>query len=499
MRDLGDAEFGLREKAFVRLAELGTVALDGLKTAENDTNPEVRRRVAELKRRVEAKTEAAVLVAAARVLARSKPAGAADVLLGYVPFASDAVVIDEIGKALGAVAVRGGQVEPAIVQALESGAAIKRGLAGEALARSGVKEQLPAVRKLLKDRNPSVQLRVAMALVMAKEKEAVPVLVDLLGELNADQLWQVEEVLVRLADKDAPNIALGSDEASRKAARTAWQGWLATHRDTLNLDRVGEAAPMLGFTTLVQQHFNRPGVGVAVRRVGGEVIELDKDRKVRWKFDVDTYPVDAVVVGPDRVLVAEYQAGRVTERNFKGEIKWEKAVNGNPIGVQRLSNGNTFVVMQNRLLEIDRKGEPAGFDHQRPQHDIMRARKVRNGDVVFVTNLGVLTRMEPKSLKVVNTFNVGQVQVLFGNFDILPNGNILMPEFQNNRVVEYNTTGQLVGPALSVQWPNSAVRLPNGHTLVASQNAHRVTEFDRNGHEYWTYQCDGAVFNAHRR
>jgi HEAT repeat protein len=491
---LGSNDFIQREEAFSRLAELGTVALAGLKGAENDANPERRRRVAELKHRVEAKAEAAVQAAAARTIARTRPAGAADVLLAYVPFASDASVIDEIGRTLGAVAMRDGKAEPALLQALVGNAPVKRGLAGEALARAKAVEHLPAVRKLLRDSEPAVRLRVALALVAIKEKEAVPVLVDLLAELNPDHLWQAEEILVRLAGDQAPTVSLGNDEAGRKAAHTAWNGWLTKHLDKLNLDDLDKTTPLLGFTLLVQQHFNR---GVGVRRIGGEVLELDKDRNVRFRFNVDGYPVDAAVVGSDRVLVAEYQNARVAEYTFKGELKWQKQINGNPIGVQRLPNGNTFIVMQNRLLEVDRQGEVV-FDHQRPQHDFMRARKMRNGNMIFVTNVGAVARLEGKTQQTVPLFNVGQMQVLFGNIDLLANGNILVPEYQASRVVEYDPWGKQVSQ-ISVQWPNSAVRLPNGNTLVASQNSRRVTEFNRSGQELWAYPCEGQVFNAHRR
>jgi HEAT repeat protein len=498
VRRLGADDFSDREEAFRRLAELGAVALSGLKSAESDTNPERRRRVAELKHRVEAKADSAVQSAAARTLARSKPTGAAEVLLAYVTFASDPAVVDEIGKALGAVALRNNKAEPSLLQALQGSAPIKRGLAGEALARAHDAEHLPAVRKLLADPDATVRLRVGLALAAIKEKEAVPVLVDLVGELSADQLWQVEEMLVRLAGEKAPSVSLGTDEAGRKTAHAAWSKWLSEQRGKLNMEDLDKTTPILGYTLLVQQHFNRVVVGGVRRGGSGEVVELDKDRNVKWRFDVQGYPVDAAVVGPDRVLVAEYQTGRVAEYSFKGgEPKWQKAVNGNPIGVQRMPNGNTFIIMQNRLFEIDKQGEIV-FDHQRPQHDIMRARKMRNGNVIFVTNIGALNRYDTKTQQTVQLFNVGQMQVLFGNIDLLPNGNILVPEFQASRVVEYDPTGKQVGQ-ISVQWPNSAVRLPNGNTLVASQQARKIIEFNRNGQELWQYQCDGAVFNAHRR
>jgi len=43
------------------------------------------------------------------------------------------------------------------------------------------------------------------------------------------------------------------------------------------------------------------------------------------------------------------------------------------------------------------------------------------------------------------------------------------------------------------------MRLPNGNTLVGSQNTRRVIEFDRNGQEVWNYNAEGMVFNTRKR
>ena len=51
----------------------------------------------------------------------------AEVLLAFLPFASDMMVVDEICKTLGAVAVQNGKVEPVIVKSLEDPIAVKRG------------------------------------------------------------------------------------------------------------------------------------------------------------------------------------------------------------------------------------------------------------------------------------------------------------------------------------------------------------------------------------
>ena len=496
VQQLGDDDFETREKAYDRLLTLGAGALVGIKDAEKSKDAEVSRRADELRQRIEAKAEPSIQAATARLIARAKPAGAADVLLNYLPFAADHQVTDEICKALAAAALVGGKVEPSLLKALDDKIAIKRAAAGEALARAKVADQLPNVRKLLKDPEPSVRLRTALALVPLKDKEVLPVLIDSLAHLNPEHLWPVEEILVRLAGEKTPTISLGTNEATRKQARDAWQEWFDKEGKSINLAKLEEPQAMLGYTLVVQQNINRIVGGVRKPAVG-EVIELDAARKPRWKFDVPTYPVDAQIVGPDRVLIAEYQGGRVTERDFKGNVVWEKAVGGNPIGVQRMPNGNTFVVMQNRLIEIDRNGTEA-FSLNRQNHDIFRARKLRNGEVVFVTNNGMLSRIEAKTQKVLKTFNVGQIPVLFGSIDVLPSGGVVIPDFQQNRVVEFDAEGKQVA-SFNVQWPNSVMRLPNGNTLVASQNTRKVAEYDRNGREVWQHALEGMPFNAKRR
>jgi hypothetical protein len=47
--------------------------------------------------------------------------------------------------------------------------------------------------------------------------------------------------------------------------------------------------------------------------------------------------------------------------------------------------------------------------------------------------------------------------------------------------------------------PTSAVRLPNGHTLVVSMMQQRIVEIDRQGQEVWSYRTEGRPWRARRR
>jgi outer membrane protein assembly factor BamB len=494
IKDLADDDFAVREKAYAGLLALGSGALGEIKEAVKNPNTEASRRAAELRQAIEAKAEPGIQVACARQVARLKPAGASDVLLAYLPFA-DPNVLDDLGKALAAVGVKDGKAEPGLVNALSDRLALKRGVAGQALAQDA--DQRTAVRKLLKDPDASVRLRVALALVYAKDKEALPALIDVLAELPPEQLWPAEEVLVRLAADKTPGVSLGNNETTRKACRDAWAAWLDQNKSKIDLAKLTAGPPHLGYTLLVYQKV------VFGRGTSGEIVELDAARKPRWQFEVtNTYPVHAQIVGPGRVLVTEYSGQRVSERDFKGDIKWQKQVPGNPISAQRLANGNTFVATQNSLLEYNLKGDEV-FNHQ--GGFIYRARKAANGDIVYVTNTGQVVRLDSKTKQEIKSFSVGNtVTVLgnqvFGSIDILPNGHILLPHHQSRQVVEYDRDGKRVGTPIRLQqFPTSAMRLPNGHTLVGSANNSQVAEYDRSGRQLWVYNAGGQVFNASGR
>ncbi len=326
----------------------------------------------------------------------------------------------------------------------------------------------------------------------------MPILIDLLAELSPEQLWPAEEVLIRLAGEKAPAVSLGSNDATRKAARDAWQKWYAEHKDSIDLARLESPDVLLGYTVLVHQTLQRV-VGGKFRGVTYEVQEIKADKSVRWKFDVNTQVVDAQVVGENRVLLAEFQMQRITERDFKGAVLWEKQVGGNPISVQRLPNGNTFVVKNNGMSEYNRRGDEV-YTYVHQQFNLVRGKKLRNGEVAFIANQGqgIFTRMDNKN-NVIKSFNVNPVNSLFGSMDVLPDGGVLVPDWQRQRVVEYNKDGKEVKAINNVQWPLAAHRLSNGNTLITTQNPGSVKEYNAKGDVVMSFAADGAVFNARRR
>jgi outer membrane protein assembly factor BamB len=145
---------------------------------------------------------------------------------------------------------------------------------------------------------------------------------------------------------------------------------------------------------------------------------------------------------------------------------------------------------------VDAKGNQTVLYNQN-NFTISGAKKARNGDIYVVTNAGRISRLD-RTGKEVKTFQVGQMY-FFGGVELLPGGRVLVAEYRNNRVAEYDAQGKLVWHA-QANFPTSAVRLPNGHTLVTIMINQQIVELNRDGKVVWQHHvADGRPFRARRR
>jgi hypothetical protein len=232
----------------------------------------------------------------------------------------------------------------------------------------------------------------------------------------------------------------------------------------------------------------------------GKLLEIDGSKRVRWQITGLQSPLDAQYLEGDRVLVAEYGGNRVTERNLKGEVLWEKKFT-EPLMAQRLANGHTFVATRTALVELNRKGKEVFRHTPVGSSVVMRASKLKGGDIVYVAGTRGGTQTQCVRLdaagKERSRFRV-EVGTFGGRVEGLPNGRVLVPEMAHNRVVEYDREGKMVWEA-AVSQPIVATRLPNGRTLVTSMSPTRAVELDRSGRQVWEYRSDTRVSRAWRR
>ena len=487
IRQLGSEVYREREQASRELLNRGPVVAEMLRAAMEETDLELALRAEKcLQRILERDVSVDIPAAAVRLVAHKKPKGAAETLLGYLPFADNDQVAEEVRAALAALAVRDGKAHPAFVAGLTDPLATRRAGAGEALIRAGLADHKETVRKLLADPDPHVRLRVSLALAYARDRDAIQVLIDGLPAFSLQQAWLAEDLLFRLAEgKSPPTIALGNNDATRKKCRDAWNTWWNDHKEAINLAKLQETPPLLGYTLVVLLD-------------QGKVMELGADNQPRWQIDNLIFPLDVQYLPGDRVLVAEYHANRITERNIKGEVLWQKRVNGGPLVAQRLANGNTFIITDSQMVEYDRADKEV-LAIAMPEKRILKGAKLPNGEIACLTSDARVVRFDAQG-KELFAFPVPLGMRLYGGrIHMLPSGRVLIPHHSENKVVEYDGQGKIVWE-VAIEQPVAAVRLPGGNTLVTTMQPQTgAVEFDRAGKEIWRYRNTTRVTRALRR
>jgi HEAT repeat protein len=488
---LDEEDFLVRQKAYEELLAIGPPARSQLTEAARHKDVEVGWRARRCLEKIHTRAGPQVVSAAGRVLAaRLAEAGEAPwtrevtgTVLAFLPHAEDKDVAAEVAAGvLERSAIRDGKPTDALREALADREAVRRLSAGLALARAGAPGQRPAVRKLLADADLDVRWRVGEALLRVGDKEAMGPFIGLLTRLPEDDVWRVEEVLYDAAGEGGPVLA---SAASPEEREKAWRVWWTKRGEAIDLAAVLKPKPLLGYTVMAVKDLTG---------VNGRVMEVDRKGKVRWQIKGLRYPVDAEVVGKDRVVIAEYSTRQVSERDFKGKVIWRARFPNYPLGVQRLRNGNTFVFTRKELVELDGKGKEVARIN-RPD-TIYAAYRRRNGETVIVTNARRCIRLDPKG-KELKSFTVESVYSR-AKIEVAPGGRILIPNYSRQQIAEYDLDGRLLR-ALPAVRPVSVDRLPDGSVLAASYSSRRVYAVDAKGKEVWTYVPPGRPYSARGR
>jgi hypothetical protein len=426
----------------------------------------------------------------ARLLAVRKPAGAAEALIAYLPFAETYQSRQLVVSALKSVAIRDGKTDPALTAALSDKVSVRRQCAAEALLQLGGVEDRKAIRKLLQDSDPQVRTTVGMALIAAGDREAIPGLIEMLADLPLDSGRPVEEVLARLAQDKAPTVPLEGDETARKKCRDAWAKWWKDEGEKIDLAKIDNPKWLFGQTLLVEPQT-------------GRVLELDQRGNVCWQINNLPAVVDAQATSNAHVLVLENNGYTLTERDLGGKVLWSRpAPQGQQyVAFKRLPNGNTFLATHHQIVEID-KDKKELFNIGR-QGDIYTAHRFEDGSFAFVTNGGGPTpltyfRMD-STQKEVKNFRVTNFQQFYpSSIEILPEDRVLIVHPQTNKVIEYDEAGKSVWEA-GIAAPMHAIRLTNGNTLVASPGTAHTTELDKSGKVVWEYTENVRPNRVHRK
>ena len=203
--------------------------------------------------------------------------------------------------------------------------------------------------------------------------------------------------------------------------------------------------------------------------------------------------MDAQVVQGRRVLIAESNAHRVSERDFQGKVIWECKFAGEPINCLRLPNGNTWVGLRDGCSECTRDGKIL-YTHAFGG-SLNACRRVKNGHVVYLSGSGLIGEIDAQG-KAIRSVQLKQ-EGTWGDVDLLPNGRFLVTNYGANFTREVDDKGKMHWEQTAVAGACGADRLPNGHTLLACPS--RSVEIDRAGKVVWETKSAGYVRRSHRR
>jgi HEAT repeat protein len=252
-----------RENAVAAIIARGPTALPLVRAALKDLDDVASAEAAQ--RCLQAIEDPGLPAAAARLLAERKADGAADVLLAYLPYAESTSLLQEIEQALSRLAIRDGKANPALLAALRDPTPVRRIAAAVALCPAEGPAQTEPVLRLLRDPKPTVRLRVALALAAVSDRDAIPVLIALLGELPENRAKEADEMLRGFAGNRSPALSIAGEESSREKCRDAWAQWWR---------EVNDEALMAFFRTRTLTEQDRARLQRLVRQLGDDAFDV---------------------------------------------------------------------------------------------------------------------------------------------------------------------------------------------------------------------------------
>lgn len=479
---LGDDEFEKREQASRALIQRGRPVLPYLRKAAQHTDLEIARRAATCVEQLEQGSSTIYCSAVLRLIAHHRPRGATEILLRYAPHAEEEQVEEEWLATI--LALNKPRIDPSVLTALTGKNSIARAGAAFVVGQSPTEEIRNRIVDRLKDADAGVRFRSAQGLLLARDRRAVPVLIDLLGTDNGRWTWEAEDLLLRLAGGEGPQISAGKGTAEdRLRWRDTWADWWQKQKETIDLARMDEREPYLGLTLVPEMH-------------GGAVWECGPDGKERWRVSKLNMPRDAQVLPRGRLLVAEVNTNRVIECDIAtGKVHWTYQLT-DPAYVRRLPNGNTFMGNHHHAVEVTPGGMEV-FKYTPEQGFFIHSMNRRpNGNLVCLSMNGMVREVDRQGKEVVG-FKL-DTQGNWCGVEGLPGQRYLVVEYNNSLVKEVDARGKVLWEC-KVAGASYARRLPNGRTMICCFGGQRIVHVNREGTVVWEKKVGSSPWRAHFR
>ena len=204
----------------------------------------------------------------------------------------------------------------------------------------------------------------------------------------------------------------------------------------------------------------------------------------------------AVAAAGHRFACTDYSQGKVFLVDAAGKVEWSyDAPNANDIWV--LPNGNLLFNTGHGVKEVTRDRKVV-FAYESVS-EIYACQRLPNGNTfIGESNTGRLLELNPagRIVRQLRLLPEGQDggSAYMRNSRRLAHGNYLVAHYGDQVVREYDPDGKVVWQVAVPGGPHSAVRLPDGNTLIASADrggaTARVFEVTPDGRTVWEVQGD---------
>lgn len=447
IRQLGHVEFVQREAASNQLVRMPIVPTELLLAAAQGDDVEVRWRARLILDQSEAQS-AQVLLAALKTITSNPPAESCDEIFDSLPHCRKAHLIDAARSAL--LAAVGPNDLDLCREKLKGEDPAPRAAAALAIAKLLPPDKLGELHPLLGDRDESVAIETAKALANLGDRASLAALVRLLDSTDPQIRSEAVLVLNALTGKQF-SFASYDEPAKRAAGADEWKKWLAAEGSTAKLTfpivrRTSARGDLRGNLLIATGSMNK-------------VYEMDPAGKVVWSFAIDAWSAEKLSSG--NVLIASYTANRLIEVDPAGKVAWEFGTL-NAMKAKPLIDGNILVTDfgGHRVLEVNHK-KAIVWEHKTPT-ECFDADRLPNGNTIF--GCPNLVREVTPAGKTVNEWTISG---RLNGFQALENGNILVANYGENKVVELTRDNKVVWELAEPQ-PNDVFRLPNGRMLIST-------------------------------
>jgi hypothetical protein len=400
-----------------------------------------------------------------RLITLVRPANAIEIILAYIPSCNDDNIQDLLGECLGLYLNDQNTIPPALIAASTSSIEEIRTFAGRVLAQSPNEIAQKTCTTLLSDSSIRVRFEVARESIKNQNKSAIPALIELMTKVPAEKVEAIDQTLRAIAKDKSPESKNDS-----KVDAVAWNTWWQKEGTQLVLTPgLKNQEALKNF--LVVESFNQ-------EKKSGRVFLVTPSGKTLWEIANLSNPTDALLLPNNKILITEQGANRITERDTKGNISWEKSAT-NPFLSQRLSNGNIFIASRNKIVEVGRNGNEI-FSFSYPNETILAACKTRTNEYALLSYNGVFLKLDSKGNEVSKSRIPFPTNFGINGGAITQNDRVLVSIPTLNKIMEFNFSGQATWES-TITMPGIPTKLPNGNVVAPSLNGSKIVEIQMDG------------------